>query len=174
MRFAAPAIALALVLATASSVSYGKRAADTQIDPRSVALTQMGQASLAANKLDDATDAFESALAVDPRNRQAFMALAQVSLKQDLPGKAIRYYREALLIEPNDVQALAAQGEALVKKGALTKARENLVRIQRLCTSACVEQTRLASAIQVGEKAPPVMSAQAVTPKPTVTEAPKP
>lgn len=174
MRFAAPAIALAMVLATVSSVSYGKRAADTQINPLSKALTQQGAAELTANRLDAATDALESALIVDPRNREAFVVLAKVALKQDLPGKAIRYYREALLIEPNDISALAGQGEALAKRGALTKAKENLARIQRLCVSACAEQTQLAAAITTAEKAPPVMSAQAVTPNPTVVETPKP
>jgi Tfp pilus assembly protein PilF len=174
MRFAAPAIALAMVLTTVSSVSYGKRAADTQINPLSKALTQQGVAELAANRLESATDVLESALVVDPRNRDAFMALARVALKQELPGKAIRYYREALLIEPNDVGALAGQGEALAKRGAIIKAKENLARIQRLCVSSCVEQTQLAAVITTAEKAPPVMSAQVVTPNPTVTEAPKP
>jgi Tfp pilus assembly protein PilF len=174
MRFAAPAIAMALVLTTVSSVSQGKRTADRQIDPVSKALTQQGVAELSANKLEAATDSLESALVVDPRNREAFVALARIAVKQDLPGKAIRYYREALLIEPNDVGALAGQGEVLAKRGAVTKAKENLARIQRLCVSACAEQAQLASAITLAEKAPPVMSAQAVTPNPSVTEAPKP
>jgi Tfp pilus assembly protein PilF len=174
MRFAAPAIALAMVLSTVSSVSVAKRTADKQIDPVSKALTQQGVAELTANKLEAATDSLESALVVDPRNREAFVVLAKIALKQDLPGKAIRYYREALLIEPNDIGALAGQGEALAKRGAVTKAKENLARIQRLCVSTCAEQAQLASAITLAEKAPPVVSAQAVTPKPTVTEVPTP
>jgi tetratricopeptide (TPR) repeat protein len=173
MRFVAPAIALSLSLLTVSSISVGKRAPDDQIDPRSVSLTTTGKAELAAGRLDTATDALESALAVDPRNRAAYITLAKVALRQDLPGKAIRLYREALLIDPNDVVALAGQGEAMVRKGAVAKARENLARIQKLCMTSCPEQVALAALIEKGVPPPPVMSAQAVEPKPVVTEEPK-
>jgi len=74
-----------------------------------------------------------------------------------------------LLIEPNDVAALAGQGEAMVAKGAITKAKENLARIKQLCIAACPEQGKLAMAIERGSAAP-VISAQAVQPKPVVSE----
>lgn len=147
MRFATPVVALSLALATVSSVGYGKRVADDQINPNSMALTKIGIDEAAAGRLESATDAFESALAIDPRNRAAYVELASVARKQGLPGKAIRMYREALLIEPNDIIALSGQGEALVQRGAITKAKENLARIEKLCMAACPEQTRLAAAI---------------------------
>ncbi len=165
MRFAAPAFALSLAFATVSSVGYGKRVPDSQIDPQSMALTKLGISEAADGRLEDATDAFESALAVDPRNRAAYVELASVAKKQGLPGKAIRMYREALLIEPNDVIALSGQGEALVQKGAIERAKENLARIEKLCVNACPEQTRLATAIEKGPDKP-VMAAEAATPKP--------
>ncbi len=168
MRFAAQAVALSLALATVSSVGYGKRVADDQINPMSMELTKQGIAQSSAGKLAEATDALESALAVDPRNRAAYVELASVAKKQGLPGKAIRMYREALLIEPNDVIALSGQGEALVQKGAVNKAKENLARIEKLCVSACPEQTRLASVIEKGAQNP-VVSAQAIAPKPAIT-----
>lgn len=168
MRFAAPAFALSLALATVSSVSYGKRIADDQINPLSMSLTKAAIADAAAGRLDAANDALESALAVDPRNRAAYVELASVARKQGLPGKAIRLYREALLIEPNDIIALAGQGEALVQKGAVTKAKENLARIEKICVNACPEQTRLAGAIAKGGQ-PALVSADAVTPKPSVS-----
>ena len=170
MRFFAPAFALSLVLATVSSVSFGKKSADVDLDPMSVSLTDMANADIAANKLEAATDILETALAVDPRNRPAYLALARIAQKQELPGKAIRFYREALLLEPNDLGALAGQGEAMVQKGALTKAKENLARLERLCIGTCVEQLRLAAAIEKGTKAPPVLSAEAVAPEPIVTD----
>ncbi len=169
MRFSPPALALSLALFTVSSVSHSQKP-DTLILPRSVALTIDGKALFAVGKYENANDMLESALAVDPRNRPAFIALAKVAEKQGLPGKAIRFYREALLLEPNDIAALSGQGEAMVAKGALVKARENLARITQLCIAACPEQTVLAAAIQKGP-AVPVMSAEAVTPKPIVTEA---
>jgi len=99
-------------------------------------------------------------LAVDPRNRGAYALMAQVAQQQSLPGKAIRLYRESLLIEPNDLAALAGQGEAMVAKGAVTKAKENLARIRVLCVGACPDGTRLAAAIAKGPP-PAVQSAQA-------------
>jgi Tfp pilus assembly protein PilF len=172
MRYAAPAVALSMLLTTVSSVTFSKKA-DNIIDARSKALTQMGVTDFSSGKLETAQDALESALIVDPRNREAYVVLAKIAMKQDLTGKALRYYREALTIEPNDVTVLAGQGEALVKKGALVKAKENLARIQRLCRSACAEQDKLAAAITAGEKAPAPVSAQSIVPKPVVTEAPK-
>ena len=162
MRFTPPAIALALGLLTVSSVGQSQRP-DAQIDPRSMALVQQARVAMGSAKLDDANDALETALAVDPRNRAAYALLAEVAVRQGLPGKAIRFYRESLLIEPNDVAALAGQGEAMVAKGAVTKARENLARIKTLCVGACPEGARLAATIAKGPP-PVVQSAQAAAP----------
>ena len=171
MRFSPPAIALSLALLTVASASHSQRP-DAQVDPRSLALMNEGIGFAKAQKFEDAVNALETSLAVDPRNREAFIHLAHVAQKQGLPGKAIRFYREALLIEPNDVAALAGQGDALVQKGAVAKARENLARIKQLCVTACAEQDKLAAAIAKGPAAP-VISAQAVQPKPVVSEAPQ-
>ena len=168
MRFSPPVLALSLALLTVASVSHGQKP-DSKLQPRSVALMTEANALFAVGKYDEASDLLETALAVDPRNRGAFVALARVANKQGLPGKAIRFYREALLIEPNDVVALSGQGEAMVAKGAITKAKENLARVKQLCVAACPEQQQLAAAIEKGAAAP-VMSAQAVQPKPVVSE----
>jgi Tfp pilus assembly protein PilF len=170
MRFSPTAIALSLALATVSSVGNGKKA-DHQIDPRSLALVEEAKAQVSGAKYDAANDALESALAVDPRNRNAYVVLAQVAQKQELPGKAIRYYREALTIEPNDVVALSGQGEAMIQRGALARARDNLARITQICPTACAEQKSLAAAIEKSI-ATPVVSAEAIKPNPVVTPAP--
>jgi len=164
MRFSPTALVLALGLATLSASSYGQRR-DDQIDPRSLALLHQGEALRAAGNFSGAEDMLESALTIDPRNRGAYVALGRVAQGQGLPGKAIRFYREALELEPNDVTALAGQGDALVQKGAVTKARENLAKLKRLCTGACPEEAKLAAVI---EKGPPqaVLSAQAKVPTP--------
>ncbi len=171
MRISPPAIALSLALLAVSSVGHGQRR-DADVFPQSAALTNEGKAMFSAQKYEEATNLLESALAVDPRNRGAFLALALVAEKQGLPGKAIRLYRESLLIEPNDVEALAGQGEALVQRGAVTKAQENLARIKQLCVGACPEQEKLAAAIAKGAPVRTV-SVQAVQPKPIITEPPK-
>ena len=171
MRLSLPALALSLAFLSVSSVGHSQRP-DADVLPLSKALTDQGRALLAAQKFEEATNVLESALAVDPRNRTAFMELAKVAEKQELPGKAIRLYREALLIEPNDVTALSGQGEALVQRGAVAKAQANLARIKQLCVGACPEQDRLAAVIARGVPVK-TLSAQAVQPKPVVSETPK-
>lgn len=156
MRYTSVAVAAALALASVSASLHGQRP-DDQIDARSLSLLQQGKAARAAGNLEGATDLLETALAVDPRNRQAFVMLAQVAEARGLPGKAIRLYREALLLEPNDIGALAGQGEALVAKGAVERARQNLARVKALCKGACPQATTLAAAIAKG---PPVTTAQ--------------
>ena len=161
MRFSGPAIALALVLAVASSGGSSQKP-DDQINPRSIALMQAGEAARRAGDLNGASDLIETALAVDPRNRAAYVALAHVAQAQALPGKAIRLYREALTLEPNDAVALAGQGEAMVQKGAVERARANLARIKTLCKAECAPAVTLAAAIQKGPP-PVVVTAQAAT-----------
>ena len=164
MRITPPALGLALALLTISSAVKSQRSADA-IDARSLALVAQARGELGAGKLDQAEDSLETALVVDPRNRSAYALLADVARRQALPGKAIRLYRESLLIEPNDLAALAGQGEAMVQKGAVTKARDNLAKIKALCTGSCPEGALLTAAIAKGPPAT-VQSAQVATPAP--------
>lgn len=169
MRYSSVAAAVALTLLTVSTSLHGQRP-DDQIDPRSMALLASGRAAQAAGNLDAATDTLETALAVDPRNRGAFIALAQIAQARGLPGKAIRHYREALSLEPNDVTALSGQGEAYVARGAVVRARENLAKVRTLCGKAgCRDATVLAAAIAKG---PPIATASADTtaPKPATAK----
>lgn len=152
MRFSPLAIALSLTLATVSSGVHGQRI-DDDIDARSITLVGAGRAALAQGDNDRAADLVESGLAVDPRNRDGFIALAEIAQARGLPGKAIRYYREALTIDPNDLAALSGQGRVLVSRGAVERARRNLVRIEALCETACAEATVLAAAIEEGSPA---------------------
>jgi Tfp pilus assembly protein PilF len=161
MRFSPIALGLSLMLATVSSSGLSQKP-DNQIDPRSAALSQQADSARKAGKLSAAQDLYETALAVDPRNRPAFMGLGEVARKQALPGKAIRFYGEALAIEPNDTTALAGQGEAMVEKGAVERAKLNLARIRTLCKAGCQPATDLAAAIAKGPP-PTVVTAQAST-----------
>jgi len=160
MRVSPVALVLSLTLLAVSSGVNGQKA-DDQINPRSLALLSEGQSALAAGKYEAANDALESALAVDPRNRNAFFTLGKVAQAQQLPGKAIRMYFEALALEPNDVNALAAQGEAMVQKGAVERARANLTRVRALCKTECAPAVQLAAAIAKG---PPPAAVVATAP----------
>jgi len=156
MRYSIIATALGVSLVSVSASLTAQRP-DDQIDARSLRLLAEGRAARAAGNLDGATDLLETAVTVDPRNRAAFVALAEVATSRDLPGKAIRLYREALLLEPNDTAALRGQGEALVAKGALAQARVNLQRIRTLCKGGCADAGALQARIAKG---PPVTTAQ--------------
>ena len=166
MRVSSVAIASALAIVCVTTSLSGQKP-DDQIDARSVQLLAEGKAARAAGNLDSATDLIETALAVDPRNRPAFITLAQVADQLSLPGKAIRLYREALVLEPNDVAALQGQGEAMVQKGAVVAAKENLAKIKTLCKSACAAATQLAAVIAKG---PPITTAQVDKPAATTQE----
>jgi len=133
---------------------------DDQIAPKSVELQKQGETDFAAGRLSEATDVLETALAVDPRNRTAFVDLARVSHKQKLFGKAIRLTNKALLLDPNDVNALSVQGEAMVELGATARAQANLQKLKTLCPQGCPQLTSLSSALSRG---PAVAAAKPAT-----------
>jgi Tfp pilus assembly protein PilF len=136
---------------------------DDQISPKSVELQRQAKEQVAAGKLEAAEDLLETALAVDPRNRGAFVDIARVAEKQHLFGKAIRMTNKALLLEPNDPDAIAVQGEAMGEMGATARAQENLQKLQTICRGGCPQVAQLTAAITRG---PTVASAKAPqTPK---------
>jgi Tfp pilus assembly protein PilF len=131
---------------------------DDQILPKSIELQRQAKEQLSAGKLDQAEDLLETALAVDPRNRAAFIDIARVAEKQHLYGKAIRMTNKALLLDPNDADAIAVQGEAMVELGATARAQANLQKLQTLCgAKACPQVAQLSAAISRG---PTVASAK--------------
>jgi Tfp pilus assembly protein PilF len=168
-----PVLAAAVVMFAVSDVGLAQRA-DDQIAPRSITFQKQGEAALAAGNLAAANDALEVAIVADPRNRSAYVGLGRVAQAQSLPGKAIRYYKDALLLDPNDLAALGGEGSALVQRGAVDRAKTNLARIQTLCKASCGEATTLAAVIAKGPPAA-VQTAQAsdkVPPKGAETAAP--
>jgi Tfp pilus assembly protein PilF len=159
MRLLAPVLAVSFAATALSAPAVGQKA-DDQIAPKSVALQKQGAASMNAGKFDAAEDALEASLAVDPRNRGAFVDLARVAEKQGLFGKAIRMSNKALMLEPNDPDAIAVQGEAMVELGATARAQANLQKLQTICVKGCPQLAQLSAAITRGPtvaaaKAPP-------------------
>lgn len=149
MRFIAPVLAVSFAALTMSAPVSAQRS-DDQIAPKSVELQKQGQTLLGTGKLEQAEDALEASLAVDPRNRWAFIELARVAEKQHLFGKAIRMANKALLLEPNDPDAIAVQGEAMVELGALARAQANLQKLQTVCAKGCPQLAQLSAAITRG------------------------
>jgi Tfp pilus assembly protein PilF len=164
MRRTPIALSVAIAAATIASTGFGQRP-DDQIDPQSAALVEQAQRLTAAGQHNEATDLLETALAVDPRNRNAYVVLGRVAQAQRMPGKAIRLYGHALKLEPNDLAALEGQGEAYVQRGAIERARANLARVRTLCGQTCPQAQQLAAAIERGPPAE-VLAAQRPTPTP--------
>jgi Tfp pilus assembly protein PilF len=152
MRISLVGTAAALTLLSVSTSLHSQRP-DNQINPTSLQWLAKGRAAESAGKLDDATDDLETALAVDPRNRAAFVALGDVAHARGLNGKAIRHYRDALDIDPNDRGAISGEGQALLAKGAVKQANVDLAKLQKLCGGPCPEAQQLAAAIAKGPPA---------------------
>lgn len=155
MRYSPAAIALSLLVAVSASGSY---ADETRVNPRAVALATEGRAALEAGNTQAAIDAFEAALAVDPSYTTLYVDLGDAARSDGLQGKAIGYYREAQERDPRNIAAISGEGEALIERGAVEKARANLARLEDLCGDDCAETRQLAAAIANG---PRVMTAEA-------------
>jgi len=172
-RLLAPLLALGLALApwpaadaarpAAREQALQRGAADTALAPLSVELVRTGDAHLGRGAFQQAIDAYESALAVDPRNVQAYLGMARAFERLGLPGRAIRFYREALAINPNDIAAIEAQGHAYLARGARGRAEDNLERLRRLCAAPCPSADRLASALA---RAPAMAAARPASDQP--------
>ena len=162
MRNSVRFLVLGVAATLLASPVVGQRA-DNQILPRSVELQRQAEAHVVAGKLVEAAELLETSLAVDPRNRAAFVELARVAQKQRLFGKTIRLTNKALELEPNDLDAIQVQGQAMVELGALPRARENLAKLQRICTNGCKQLNALSAAISRG---PTVAEAKTPAAKP--------
>jgi tetratricopeptide (TPR) repeat protein len=167
MRYYAAALALSALAGVSASVGYS--APPQSLEPRAASLMAEGRGDLAAGRLDQAIDAFEAALTVQPGSVLVLLELAQATRRQGMQGKALHYYRLALASDPQNFQAIAGEGAALVEKGAVEKARRNLARLQGLCGQDCEATRQLAAAIARGP-APRMVSAEAVKPEPVVSE----
>ena len=159
-----PSLLLIGFAGLAVAAPVGGQRSDDQIAPKALELQRQARTLIGTGKLEQAEDLLETSLAVDPRNRGAFVDIARVAEKQHLFGKAIRMTNKALQLEPNDPDAIAVQGEAMVEMGAVARAQANLQKLQTICgAKACPQVAQLSAAISRG---PTVASAKVpATPK---------
>lgn len=167
MRFTPAALALSLVFALSSSYLYS--APQVPLDPRAAALQAQGRAALSGGNVQEAVDAFEAALAIQPGSVPLTLDLAEATRQQGMQGKALHYYRVALVRDPQNIDAISGEGVALVEKGATEKARRNLARLQGLCGQECAQTQALIAALTRGPSTR-VVTAESVKPSPTVSE----
>jgi Flp pilus assembly protein TadD len=172
MRMSPAFMCAAAALVTLSAAAPWTSVAAQAVNPVSTALQNEADRAVAAGNADQARGLYETALVADPRNAAAYVGLGRIALTQQLPGQAIAHFRSALMISPNSRAALAGQGVALVARGAVDRARSNLVRLQTLCGGdACPEARELAAAIN-GAGSQTVLRPADVMPAPVVEPAP--
>ena len=158
-----PSLLLIGFAGLAVAAPVGGQRSDDQIAAKSLELQRQARALIGTGKLEQAEDLLETSLAVDPRNRGAFVDIARVAEKQHLFGKAIRMTNKALQLEPNDPDAIAVQGEAMVEMGAVARAQANLQKLQTICgAKACPQVAQLSAAISRG----PTVASAKVPPTP--------
>ena len=146
MRATPLTIALAVGAASLSSAGVGQDR-ERPIAPASLEWTLTGDAALAGGQPTAATDAYETAAALDPSNDRAFVGLAEAARSEGLPGKAIRFYREALMLDGRDVAALTGIGLAFAEKGAVDQARAALASLKEVCGANCPGEAEIAAAL---------------------------
>lgn len=166
MRYTPAALALSLLAAVTASVSYG---ASREPNPRAAALVAEGRSELASGQVQAAIDSFEAALTIDPGHTAVYLDLAEAARQEGLQGKAIHYYREALEREPDNFAAISGEGEALLEKGAVEKARRNLAQLESMCGDQCNETRQLAAAL-ARDPQPGVQTAEVIAPSTVVTQ----
>lgn len=169
MRYTPAAAVLALFLTTVSSTSVSAPAAQP-IAPLSRDMQAEGERLAAAGSTEEAIGYFESALAADPRNADAYVGLGRAARVQQLPGKAIGFFREASTLDPQNRAALLGEGLALSDRGATARARSLLTRLQALCgSSGCAEASELGTALGAARTA---LNVSDVMPRPVAGQAP--
>lgn len=167
MRYSPAAAALALLASVTAST--GHSAPPVPLDPRAAALIAQGRQDMLAGQVNEAVDNFESALTIQPGHLTIYLNLGEATRRQGMHGKALHYYREVLKLDPDNQQAIAGEGEALVEKGAVEKARRNLARLEQICgTMGCAATNRLSAAIARGP-APQIVTAEQIEAKPEVS-----
>lgn len=168
MRYTPVAVALSLLVAVSSSVTYSEP--QRVLDPRAVTLLGQGRAAVASGNYNAAIDAYESALTVEPGSVAVLLGLADATRREGLQGKALHYYHVALTADPRNLEALAGEGVALAEKGATDKANRNLARLESLCGQNCTETKTLSMAIAKEASQPRVVTAEASAPKSIASE----
>ncbi len=82
-----------------------------------------GTVELMAGRRDAARQAFESALALDPKMARAHSSLAAVAIDEGRPGEALPHWRAAVAIDASEFAPIFALGVAQARAGRTAEAR---------------------------------------------------
>jgi tetratricopeptide (TPR) repeat protein len=93
----------------------------------------------------------EDVTAREPKNADAFNWLAYATRRNGDPAGSISIYEKALAIDPKHGGAREYIGEAYLALDDLAKAKEYLVRLDKLCFVSCSEYRDLEKAVEAYE-----------------------
>jgi Flp pilus assembly protein TadD len=143
---------LTLVAAALSCIALTANvwAADNDSTPArnaQISAFAVGKKAIDDKKWQQAVDAFNTVVAVDPKNADAYNYLGFANRWLDKYPEAFAAYGKALALDPGHKGALNYSGIAYLKSGQKAKAQEQLAKLQQVCAQ-CEETTQLAQAIQ--------------------------
>jgi tetratricopeptide (TPR) repeat protein len=106
-----------------------------------------GKRAIVAGEWHEAIKALRSAGLRDDRNAdiQNYLGYAHRRLRH--VDSAMRHYQQALMLNPRHISAHEHLGEAYLVQGELTKAKEHLTALERICLIPCDEYDDLRRAI---------------------------
>ena len=136
-------LTLACALAVPPSARHGW-AADMPASTTAPDLTKV-RALLKAKNYDAAIVQLRGLIGTQHPDVYNLMGFALRKSGDQAQGMA--YYNRALELDPNHKGALEYQGQLFVELGQPDRARANLARLQKLCSSGCEELTDLREAI---------------------------
>lgn len=83
-----------------------------------------------AGRLDEAREAYNAILELEPRLARAYVGLGQLARRELAREESFRQFRRALQLEPESVAALAAMFNMMLEEGREDEARRYLERIK--------------------------------------------
>jgi tetratricopeptide (TPR) repeat protein len=131
-------------------IAPGAKAADSFPAADAPDLTQVHTAIDAKNY--DAALAELKTLVAEHQQPDVYSLMGYVLRKTGDRAQAMTYYRKALDLDPDHKGALEYQGELYVELGQIDKARENLAKLDALCSVGCDEQADLKADIEYATK----------------------
>ncbi|HXU91860.1 MAG TPA: tetratricopeptide repeat protein [Methylomirabilota bacterium] len=117
-------------------------------DPAMVSAVQ----AIDARQYARAIPMLEEIVTRQPDNADAYNWLAYATRKNGDPAKSIPIYEKALALDPKHRGAHEYIGEAYLALDDLSKAKEHLARLSRLCLFGCEQYRDLKKAVEAYEK----------------------
>lgn len=111
----------------------------------------MGKKAAMSGKYGDALASLNKVVERDPKNADAWNYIGFSDRKLGKYDESLAAYQKALAINPEHKGAIEYLGELYLQTGKLDMAKEQLAKLDRICTFGCDEYTALKKAINSGK-----------------------